>query len=106
MNERVSKKESSMDTSLKRNMYPENAKPAAFMIPILKLPLLLYRTGLGWLFASFVGAFTPGNQAAEMSVFWTWALGAAALGCAYPIGLFFALRSAQVRAYYNSISTG
>jgi deazaflavin-dependent oxidoreductase (nitroreductase family) len=49
MNERVSKKESSMDTSRQRNVYRENARPAAFLIPILKLPLLLYRTGLGWL---------------------------------------------------------
>jgi hypothetical protein len=39
-----------------------------------------------------------------MWVFWTWAVGSAAVGCAYPIGLLFALRSKQVRAYYNSIS--
>ena len=49
MNEKVSKKESSMDTSRQRNTDRENARPPAFMIPILKLPLLLYRTGLGWL---------------------------------------------------------
>ncbi len=39
-----------MNTSLQRNTSDENARPPAFMIPILKLPLLLYRTGLGWLF--------------------------------------------------------
>jgi deazaflavin-dependent oxidoreductase (nitroreductase family) len=50
MNEKVSNKESSMQTSLQRNTNRENARPPAFMIPILKLPLLLYRTGLGWLF--------------------------------------------------------
>jgi deazaflavin-dependent oxidoreductase (nitroreductase family) len=38
-----------MNTSLQRNTNHENARPPAFMIPILKLPLLLYRTGLGWL---------------------------------------------------------
>lgn len=38
-----------MNTSLQKNAYRENARPPAFMIPILKLPLLLYRTGLGWL---------------------------------------------------------
>ena len=38
-----------MNTSLQRNTDRENARPPAFMIPILKLPLLLYRTGLGWL---------------------------------------------------------
>jgi len=32
MNERVSKKESSMNTSLQRNTYRENARPAAFML--------------------------------------------------------------------------
>jgi deazaflavin-dependent oxidoreductase (nitroreductase family) len=36
-----------MNTSLQRNTNHENARPAAFMIPMLKLPLLLYRTGLG-----------------------------------------------------------
>src|SRR5215211_6061581 len=50
MNERVSNKESSMNTSLQRNTFHENPRPPAFMIPILKLPLLLYRRGLGWLF--------------------------------------------------------
>ena len=50
MDERGSQKESAMNTSLPRNIYRENARPAAFMIPIFKLPLLLYRTGLGWLF--------------------------------------------------------
>jgi deazaflavin-dependent oxidoreductase (nitroreductase family) len=38
-----------MNTSLERIPNHENAKPPAFMIPILKLPLLLYRAGLGWL---------------------------------------------------------
>ena len=38
-----------MNTSLQKSTYSENARPPAFMIPILKLPLLLYRTGLGWL---------------------------------------------------------
>ena len=47
MNKRVSNTGSSMNTPLQRN---ENARPPAFMIPILKLPLLLYRMGLGWLF--------------------------------------------------------
>ena len=36
-----------MNTSLRRNLRPDSARPPAFMIPILKLPLLLYRTGLG-----------------------------------------------------------
>ncbi len=27
-----------------------NAKPSTLLIPMLKLPLVLYRTGLGWLF--------------------------------------------------------
>jgi deazaflavin-dependent oxidoreductase (nitroreductase family) len=36
-----------MNTSLQRNTNHENARPAAFMLPMLKLPLLLYRTGLG-----------------------------------------------------------
>lgn len=49
MNERVRNKKSSMTTPLQRITTRENAKPPAFMIPILKLPLLLYRTGLGWL---------------------------------------------------------
>ena len=39
-----------MNTPLQRNTNRENARPHAFMIPILKLPLLLYRAGLGWLF--------------------------------------------------------
>lgn len=30
--------------------YAEVLKPPRFMIPIFKLPLILYRTGLGWLF--------------------------------------------------------
>jgi deazaflavin-dependent oxidoreductase (nitroreductase family) len=30
--------------------YRDSARPPAFMIPILKLPLFLYRTGLGWMF--------------------------------------------------------
>ena len=38
-----------MNTSLQANTKRENARPSAFMIPMLKLPLLLYRTGLGWL---------------------------------------------------------
>jgi len=38
-----------MNASLQGNTNHENARPPAFMIPILKLPLLLYRTGLGWL---------------------------------------------------------
>jgi deazaflavin-dependent oxidoreductase (nitroreductase family) len=50
MSERVRKKEASINTSLQRDIYRENARPPAFMIPILKLPLLLYRTGMGWLF--------------------------------------------------------
>ena len=38
-----------MNTSLQGNINRKNARPPAFMLPILKLPLLLYRTGLGWL---------------------------------------------------------
>ena len=38
-----------MNTSLQGDTKRENARPPAFMMPILKLPLLLYRTGLGWL---------------------------------------------------------
>jgi len=38
-----------MNTSLQGNVNHDNARPPAFMLPILKLPLLLYRTGLGWL---------------------------------------------------------
>ena len=38
-----------MNTSLQTNTNHASAKPPGFMIPILKLPLLLYRTGLGWL---------------------------------------------------------
>lgn len=47
MNEKGTQRESAMNTSLQRNIYRGNARPAAFMIPILKLPLLLYRMGLG-----------------------------------------------------------
>lgn len=36
-----------MDTSLQKNKTHDNASPPSFMIPILKLPLFLYRTGLG-----------------------------------------------------------
>jgi deazaflavin-dependent oxidoreductase (nitroreductase family) len=36
-----------MNTSLHRNTSHENERPAAFLIPMLKLPLLLYRAGLG-----------------------------------------------------------
>jgi deazaflavin-dependent oxidoreductase (nitroreductase family) len=39
-----------MSTSLQGNTHDKKARPPAFMIPILKLPLLFYRTGLGWLF--------------------------------------------------------
>ena len=76
MNERVSKKESSMNTSLKRNTSRENARPAAFMIPILKLPLLLYRTGLGWLFGhrfmllTHVGRRTGKVRRTVLAVLW------------------------------------
>ena len=38
-----------MNTSLQGTTNHKNARPPAFMLPILKLPLLLYRTGLGWL---------------------------------------------------------
>jgi deazaflavin-dependent oxidoreductase (nitroreductase family) len=38
-----------MNTSLQGSTNHENARPPVFMLPILKLPLLLYRTGLGWL---------------------------------------------------------
>ncbi len=33
-----------------RNTYIEVAKPPRFMIPIFKLPLILYRAKLGWIF--------------------------------------------------------
>jgi hypothetical protein len=73
----------------------------------LKIPTALAgAVGIGWLYGSFLGAFAPGagqGSSVEWAVFWTWALGAAALGCAYPIGLFFALRSRQVRAYYAGV---
>lgn len=73
----------------------------------LKIPTAVAGgVGIGWLFGSFIGAFSPGagrGNAVELTVFWTWTLGAAALGCAYPIGLLFALRSRQVRAYYTSV---
>ena len=36
-----------MNTSLQRNTNCGNARPATFLIPMLKLPLLLYRVGLG-----------------------------------------------------------
>ena len=39
-----------MNTSLQRNASNKNARPSAFLIPMLKLPLLLYRAGLGWVF--------------------------------------------------------
>src|SRR5689334_13043185 len=38
-----------MNTSLQGPANQKSARPPAFMLPILKLPLLLYRTGLGWL---------------------------------------------------------
>jgi deazaflavin-dependent oxidoreductase (nitroreductase family) len=38
-----------MNRSLQGNTNQVSARPPAFMLPILKLPLLLYRTGLGWL---------------------------------------------------------
>ena len=38
-----------MNTSLQGNTKHQNARPPAFLMPMLKLPLLLYRTGLGWL---------------------------------------------------------
>jgi deazaflavin-dependent oxidoreductase (nitroreductase family) len=50
MNKRVPNKGLSLTTSLQRNRDHENARPPAFMMPILKFPLLLYQTGLGWLF--------------------------------------------------------
>ncbi len=34
----------------KTNAYKEIPKPSRFMIPIFKLPLALYRVGLGWVF--------------------------------------------------------
>jgi hypothetical protein len=75
-----------------------------------KLPAALAgAVGVGWMYSSFVGAFTPRaaqGQSAESVVFWMWAVGAAVLSCAYPVGLLIALRSRQVRAYYNSISGG
>jgi deazaflavin-dependent oxidoreductase (nitroreductase family) len=39
-----------MNTSVKANTYDKTAKPRAFLIPMLKLPLLLYRLRLGWMF--------------------------------------------------------
>jgi deazaflavin-dependent oxidoreductase (nitroreductase family) len=39
-----------MNTSLPRNSYDKNARPSAFLMPMLRLPLFLYRTGLGWVF--------------------------------------------------------
>jgi deazaflavin-dependent oxidoreductase (nitroreductase family) len=39
-----------MNTSLQRNASDKRARPSAFLIPMLKLPLLLYRMGLGWVF--------------------------------------------------------
>jgi hypothetical protein len=65
--------------------------------------------GIGWMYSSFVGAFAPrGTQgpSAAALVFWMYAVGAAVLGSAYPVGLLITLRSMQVRAYYNSISSG
>lgn len=38
-----------MGTLLQGNTNHVNARPPVFMLPILRLPLLLYRTGLGWL---------------------------------------------------------
>lgn len=38
-----------MNTLLQGNTNHVNARPPIFMLPILKLPLLLYRTGMGWL---------------------------------------------------------
>jgi deazaflavin-dependent oxidoreductase (nitroreductase family) len=37
-----------MNRSLPGNTNQVSARPPAFLLPILKLPLLLYRTGLGW----------------------------------------------------------
>ena len=39
-----------MNTSVKANTYDKTAKPHAFLIPTLKLPLVLYRLHLGWMF--------------------------------------------------------
>ena len=39
-----------MNTLVKVHTYDKTAKPPAFMIPMLKLPLLLYRLHLGWMF--------------------------------------------------------
>jgi hypothetical protein len=76
----------------------------------VKIPVALAgAVGIGWMYGSLVGAFTamPGQgQPAATMVFWMYTIGAAVLGCAYPVGLLFALRSSQVRAYYNSISPG
>jgi hypothetical protein len=75
-----------------------------------KLPLAVAGAlGIGWMYGSFLSAFTPRpapGQSSLSAVFWTWAIGAIALSCGYPIGLLIALRSRQVRAYYNSISGG
>ena len=38
------------NTTTRGAIYAEVPKPPRFMIPIFKLPLVLYRTGLGWLF--------------------------------------------------------
>jgi deazaflavin-dependent oxidoreductase (nitroreductase family) len=39
-----------MNTSLQEHTCDKNARPPAFMIPMLKLPLVLYRLRLGWVF--------------------------------------------------------
>ncbi len=76
----------------------------------VKIPLAVAGgIGIGWMYSSFLGAFTPRaaqGQSAASAVFWIYGVGAAVLSAAYPVGLLIALRSRQVRAYYNSISGG
>ncbi len=39
-----------MDVKLERTTYTEVPKPPKFMIPIFKLPLILYQAKMGWIF--------------------------------------------------------
>jgi deazaflavin-dependent oxidoreductase (nitroreductase family) len=50
-------------TSAKRN----NQKPFAFMIPLMKMPLVLYRLGLGWVFGNrFIQLTHKGRQSGRI----------------------------------------
>ena len=46
----MSSQNSTATESVRETAQHSNARPSMFLVPMLKLPLILYRAGLGWLF--------------------------------------------------------